>query len=248
MQFDNSQYELARRERGYTVVEAMVAVTLGMLLVSGVFTFMQMGAQTYVSQGAVSQIQDRGRVAFDILTNQIRMAGYQEASLGGDRLANGLIGVEGGTGQPDSLTVNAQSAALTETSAPLIDCVGNEYPGAVGTPSEGITTMTNAFSLVGDQLRCTNGLGETVTLTANVDDFQLLYGVDSTNDGTPEQYFDADSADMATTVTVSVCLILNSDDNMLAINQTYTDCSGTDVQPDDLRARRVINLMIALRN
>ncbi len=237
-----------RAMAGYTVAEAMVAVTLGMLLISGVFTFMSMGAQTYVSQSAVSDIQDRGRVAFDILTSHVRQAGLNESELGGTRLDNALVGIEGEDGDPDSVEINSEAGPAVESSAPLVDCVGNFYPGAPGSPTAGMFTMSNTFALLGDQLRCTNALGEAVTLTSNVDDFQLLYGFDVNNDGVPDQYANADLVDEADAIAVSVCMILSSEDNTVPVTQKYEDCNGEEIKPDDLRARRVINLTINLRN
>ncbi|MCH8175684.1 MAG: PilW family protein [Proteobacteria bacterium] len=248
MQYRHHHIKLAEPSKGFTITEVMISMALGMVLISSLFDFMFVGVQTYSSQTAVSGIQDEGRIVIDIMAAHIRMAGFQETDLSVGPLTDGLAGTEGVGAAADTITLKSQSGPIAEITAPLVDCQGNFYPGAVGSATEGVTTMTNTFSLVGNQLQCTNGLGSTVALGTNVEDFQVLYGVDTTSDGFPNQYLDADNATMTDAVAVAICLILRSDDNAVSVVPVYTNCAGNSVTPTDFRMRRTLQLVINLRN
>ena len=248
MQHINSHNKLARNGKGFTLAEMMIAITLGMVLINTLLNVVLGSVQTYSTQTALSEIQDDGRIVLDIMASQIRMAGYQETVLGGGRLSDGIAGTEGSAGAADTIAVRAQSGLLSEISAPLVDCAGNYYPGAVGSVSEGITTMTNTFAVTANQLRCTNGLGTTVTLANNVEDLQLLYGVHTTSDGLANQYVDANSATMTDVVSVSICLIVRSTDNAVSVVPGYINCAGTSVTATDFRIRKTLNIIVNLRN
>lgn len=248
MQHNSNYNKLARGSEGFTIVELMIAMTLGLVLINALFNFLFVGVQTYSTQAAVSGIQDEGRIVVDIMASHIRMSGFQETDFTTGPLTDGIAGTEGAGTAADTITLKSQSGPITEISAPLVDCLGVYYPGAVGTPTEFVTTMTNTFSLVGNQLRCTNGLGASVPLANNVDDFQLLYGVDTTGNSIPNQYLDADNATMADVMTVSICLIFRSDDNAVSVLPSYTNCAGATVTSTDYRMRRNLHLVVDLRN
>lgn len=248
MQHINSNNKLARRRKGFTLAEMMIAITLGMVLINTLLNVVLGSVQTYSTQTALSEIQDDGRLVLDIMASHIRMAGYQETTLGGGRLTDGIAGTEGTGTAADTIVVRTQSGLLTQISAPLVDCAGNYYPGAVGSVSEGVTTMTNTFTVTANQLRCTNGLGTTVTLANNVEDLQLLYGVDTTSDGEANQYVNASSATMTDAVSVSICLIVRSTDNAVSVVPNYIDCTGTSVTATDFRIRKTLNIIVNLRN
>lgn len=71
-----------RQQAGLSLVELMVAVVLGMLLMLGVTQVFLGSKTTYVSNQELSQIQESGRFALDILTKDIRSADYKGQCLG----------------------------------------------------------------------------------------------------------------------------------------------------------------------
>lgn len=67
---------VCRRQRGLTLVELMVSMTLSLVLMSGVMVIFQGTKQTSQLQGAMAVIQENGRHALHLLVRDLRSAGY----------------------------------------------------------------------------------------------------------------------------------------------------------------------------
>jgi type IV pilus assembly protein PilW len=65
------------RARGFTLVEIMVALTTGLLLAAVIATMFTSNARTYAVTSSVGELQEAGRVAFETLQRDVRMAGFQ---------------------------------------------------------------------------------------------------------------------------------------------------------------------------
>ncbi|MBI2779430.1 MAG: PilW family protein [Gammaproteobacteria bacterium] len=63
-------------QRGLTLVEVMVAITISLILLAGVMQIFLSSRQTYRVQDGLARIQENGRFAMQFLSNDIRMAGY----------------------------------------------------------------------------------------------------------------------------------------------------------------------------
>lgn len=68
--------QATKKQHGFTLVELMVAMTLGLLLLGGVITILTSSHQTYRVNDALARMQENARYAFQILSRDIRMAGY----------------------------------------------------------------------------------------------------------------------------------------------------------------------------
>ena len=69
-------------ERGFTLIEMMIALAIGGIIFAAIttsFTFMR---KTYRVQEEVSDMIENARVAMDIMTREIRMAGYDPQGIG----------------------------------------------------------------------------------------------------------------------------------------------------------------------
>jgi len=64
------------RQSGLSLVELMVAVTIGLVLLTGVLQIYLGSKQTYRIQDALSRLQENGRIAIEMLQRDIRPAGY----------------------------------------------------------------------------------------------------------------------------------------------------------------------------
>jgi len=113
-----------RSSLGFTLVELMIAMLLGLILIGGVVSVFLANKQSYRTNEALSQIQDGSRVAFELLARDIRQAGGTPCG-NTTRVANVLNGATGnwyaGWGQPvfgvtDATTVN--NPALPHAVAP----------------------------------------------------------------------------------------------------------------------------------
>ncbi|MDX1556881.1 MAG: prepilin-type N-terminal cleavage/methylation domain-containing protein, partial [Xanthomonadales bacterium] len=62
--------------RGFTLVEIMVAVTIGLIVLAAVAQIFATSRATYSLEENLARVQENGRFAMEFLTRDIRMAGY----------------------------------------------------------------------------------------------------------------------------------------------------------------------------
>ncbi|MDX1799912.1 MAG: PilW family protein [Marinobacter sp.] len=68
------------RQQGFSLVELMISLVLGLLLSAGVVTVFLSSKKAYQTQDAVSQIQENARFAEEFIARDTRMAGYSGCS------------------------------------------------------------------------------------------------------------------------------------------------------------------------
>ncbi|MGR8950651.1 MAG: PilW family protein [Gammaproteobacteria bacterium] len=66
----------SKRQRGFTIVELMVAATLGLLILAGAISMFVSNKRIYVEQDEMGRLQENARFALDLMIRDIRMAGY----------------------------------------------------------------------------------------------------------------------------------------------------------------------------
>jgi type IV pilus assembly protein PilW len=66
----------AKREQGFTLIELMVAATIGLILIAGVMTLLTTSKRTYSFQQQMARMQENARFAFDFIGHGMRMTGY----------------------------------------------------------------------------------------------------------------------------------------------------------------------------
>lgn len=86
---------IARQPGGFTLVEMLIALALGSLVLLGLFDFLSFQQRAYMVQEWVAEMQQNARAAMDVLTREIRMAGYNPTSITGLG-APGVVIAEGG--------------------------------------------------------------------------------------------------------------------------------------------------------
>jgi type IV pilus assembly protein PilW len=64
------------RQRGLSLIELMIAITLGLVLMTGVIQVFLSSKNVFSTQQAVSRIQETGRLAIEFISRDTRMAGY----------------------------------------------------------------------------------------------------------------------------------------------------------------------------
>lgn len=213
---------LPTRQSGLSLIELMVAITLG-LMITMTLGYILMGSRsTYRTQDASARIQDTGRFALEYIGRQIRSAGRTDIS----PLAS--VGVVSVT-DPIALTSNATQ--LTVQYQDTQDCNGN-----------GVATVTNAISRDGNrQLQCLGNGGATQPFAEEVEELQFRY---TTGNGTWA------ATPTSPVVAVEVCIRVRSSANgVLNATQRIRDCAGAIIaDPGDTRLRRTFTSVFALRN
>ena len=95
------------RQRGFSLVELIVAMVVAVFLLAGLFTVLQGTRNTSTEQTALAQLQDNERFAMSVFTTMIESAGYFP-TLNPDGSPNSL-----GTALPADGTTLAAGQALT---------------------------------------------------------------------------------------------------------------------------------------
>lgn len=70
---------MKQQQSGFTLVELMVAMTIGLLVVAGATQLLISSQQSYRFQTALANMQDNGRFALDTLTRELRQTAYYGA-------------------------------------------------------------------------------------------------------------------------------------------------------------------------
>lgn len=81
---------MATKQQGFTLVELMVAMTIGLILLGGVITILTSSQQVYRVNDALARMQENARYAFQVLSRDIRMAGYFGCAGNGAPVVNTL--------------------------------------------------------------------------------------------------------------------------------------------------------------
>lgn len=131
-------------QRGLSLVELVIGMAIGLVVVSAL-GYIYLGArQSYVMQDNMARVQENGRYALELLSRDIRMAGYMgcpslsyltpnviantppAASFG---LTNTLVGYEAGSGWTNSTSItrvgNSDVILINRASTQGINLTGN---------------------------------------------------------------------------------------------------------------------------
>lgn len=249
---------LLGRQRGFTLVEIMVALVISLFLLAGLIQILTSSRQVYRVQDGLARIQENGRFGMDFITKSVREAGYPAISDKpsvnyGKFDGTAIRGEEGTSGAPDTITLSFDAST---------DCLGNDTL-TVSVPGGSVGRTVNRFFLENNSLKCktfnptdypsTLTLRQTQPLIDNVEDMQILYGIDRSGDQAANQYVNAkavnDNNDWNNVVSVRVCLLVRSvEDNLVNEKLSYQDCNGNSKTPTDRFVRRIFISTINLRN
>lgn len=67
---------MRRTEKGLSLVELMVAITIGLIILVAVSQIFVTSRATYTYEEGMARVQESGRFAIDFITQDVRMAGY----------------------------------------------------------------------------------------------------------------------------------------------------------------------------
>lgn len=225
---------ITQRQRGYTLVELMVSMLIGLILVQGTLMIFNAFNRSVRYQNAVAAQADTGRYAFDRLVRDIRMAGYRDQSWLRPAISDALV-AENVVGAPDAITIRYEAD---------VDCAGNATVG----PD---FLATNRFDVVAGNLRCN---GEIIAM--GIEDFQILLGEDTDDDGATNRVLAPGTAGLDPTRINSLrihLLLVSPEQRIQRTAQTFTyfgnsSGEGTVRTYNDGRRRLELATTLALRN
>ncbi|HEX2830875.1 MAG TPA: PilW family protein [Burkholderiales bacterium] len=254
---------------GFTLVELLIAMTIGLLLTAVIAQVFLGSRKTYATTDDVARMQENMRYVHDALSRNLRMAGYmstpatfpistppyQGVFSAPNPLA--LTGAEGGTATAsDSITVSFQGDIDSTTA----DCLGRRVlPGVMATSTFSIGADPDRPGNI-PSLLCASSLGgaaaETRALVNDVENMQILYGEDTNGDlVNADRYVSASEVtNMDAVVSVRIALLFRTANIAVRSSADPTQYqlhavklpafSGTDAT----RIRRTMSFTVALRN
>ncbi len=86
------------RQRGFSIIELLVAVVLGLFLMAALVEVLLSGKQSYTAADQISRLQENGRISTHMIVTDLKRAGY----MGGNSDIGSILGSEGST----AVTVN----------------------------------------------------------------------------------------------------------------------------------------------
>src|SRR5450631_1945150 len=141
-----SDRHMTQRQRGFTMIELMVALLIGLFLMGGLMTLLQNNRKSFSSQSLLGQLQDSERLAMTMMTGVIQQSGYfPDPTLNSPSSA---LPVSGSFAAGQGLTgTTADTITARYTTAPgdgILNCKGTSNPAASGANA----TYVNQFSIV----------------------------------------------------------------------------------------------------
>lgn len=74
----------AKSSKGFSLVELMISITLGLLIVAATLSIFSSNKQSYRTTENIGRVQESGRTAFELIGNDVREAGGTQCSRGID--------------------------------------------------------------------------------------------------------------------------------------------------------------------
>jgi type IV pilus assembly protein PilW len=184
MQHTN-RHNLRRRSRGFTLVELMIAILIGLFIAAGLVTLVQAMKRTSTSQNGLSQLQDNERMGMSLIANAVQSAGYYPNPLLNTATTFFTVSTTApvfAAGQSMTGSVNTSSALRGDQITLRYTTAGaDNVLNCAGATTATQTTWTATFSIDANQnLQCVLFDGTTTTtvpLVAGVTKLQVLYGV-----------------------------------------------------------------------
>lgn len=217
------------RQRGMGLIEMMVGMTIGLIVLAALGYFFLGSIRANRTHDDISRMQESGRQALEILGTAIRQAGYYPADTTSAFSGTAMTGTNG---TRDSITVQFAAQEGGET-------------GCTGIAVAAGAAVTYAFAVNDSrQLTCQ---GQPVA--DNIEDMQVVYGIDANKDGIIESYKAAPTVDEFPQVAaVRVNLLVRGPSVQAATgSQTYT-FNGAGVTKTDGFLRQVYASTFTVRN
>jgi len=250
---------------GFSMIELMVALTIGLLILVGVVQVFIGNRGNFRSQNGYAVMQESGVYLTEYLSRFIRMAGYRTPPATGSvsgftplstffTVASPYITAASNTGLngSDSLTISYQGSG-NGTGTPdglVVDCLN------AGVDANKLATLTFSISnnrtLQCNSVNATTGTSLTADVLDNVENFQVLMGEDTDSDGIANRFVTPNygGLNLQNVVAVRISAMLTSDDgDSPALNSNSYNLLGTLYTPTpDHRLRLLVTTTIQLRN
>ena len=166
--------------RGFTLVEILIALVIGLFLMVALITVVQANRTVFGNQNKLSQMQDSERMAMTMIADVIQSAGYFPDPTTNTLTTSLTAAAPFAVGQAIEGTYSAAAPGdqiyvryMTAGGDGILNCSGQSNP--VGSPN---TLYVNWFQVLNGQLICTMN-GTQYNLVNGITNMSILYGVKS---------------------------------------------------------------------
>ncbi|MFP3983065.1 MAG: prepilin-type N-terminal cleavage/methylation domain-containing protein [Desulfurivibrionaceae bacterium] len=231
LSYSAKSYSPIADRKGFTLIELLIAMLISGIVISSIYTAFRSQQRNYLAQEQVSEMQQNIRAGISLMTNEIRMAGYDPD----------------GDAESEIVTANNNTLAFTL----VADNDGYDNDGDNSTDEEGElkTIQYDVYDAYGDG---TNDLGRQVgasvsakrAAVSNIDGLEFYYLMaDGSQTTTP-----ADPKDIRA-IEISILARANKKDRTFSNQATYTTASGANWGPyNDNYRRRFHTVTVQCRN
>jgi type IV pilus assembly protein PilW len=234
-----------QQQRGFTMVELMVALLIGLFLMGGLMTLLQNNRKAFSSQSLLGQLQDSERLAMTMMSGVIQQSGYfPDPTLNSPSTSLPAVGTfAAGQGLTGSTTAGSDTIIARYATAPgdgILNCSGTSNPATSGANA----TYSNAFSIAVNggvsQLVCTDKNGTQYPLVNGVTKLQVMYGVSTsaTNPTNVDTYMTAAQVTAATAWNS----VISAKITLTFTNPLYVS-TNVQGQPPTILVQRYITIM-----
>ena len=192
-----------KTQRGLSLVEVLIALTVGIVLLLGVTETFSTMRQTSIATQKLSAVQNQQRLAMYFLHVAVASAGYYPDPV--NTTAATVFPASGSFVASQSLTGLGAGALADSISVRFVARTGGAEQGCSASLVAG-DVYTDTFSVVGGNLQCVEldntavgAVASTVNLIAGVSGMSILYGVDTTTGGSATRYMTASQIAATTT-------------------------------------------------
>lgn len=268
---------LHRKQSGFSLVELMVAMLVGLVIVGSIIEVFASSKKSYQATDDSSLMNDNARYILTVFNNQLRMAGHLfEPLLGRDdslvsqsvTFSNPstsitfdpgtfLFGTATDDGNYDTLLMRFQGSSVK----PLKICGISADTDAIQIVRYSVTTVNYEKGPNTGVLSCLATNGTAQNFGDHIDMFRVLYGIDLDGDNVTDKYVSANKvlpvnstrpvvgSEWQQVVSLKIGLLLRSS-NPIKSNSNSTTYQVLDksVSYSDTFARKVITSTISLRN
>ncbi|MHA6495299.1 PilW family protein [Pseudomonas borbori] len=263
-----------RQQKGFSIIELLVAMAIGLILLLGVSQVFLSSRQTFATNDAMSKLQENGRFALEFIASTARQAGYlspgstesrpfpvEPINCGKGSSASNPCTVNGAAGASDRVSFSAEPAILIDGN--LRDCAGGIVPvnkivinsyfiipadGDNPQPSLGCSSYNRSDS---------TWIVQNQRLIDGVESLQVLYGVASNADPlSVGSFISADKVELQNkwkdVIAVRIAVLANSIDAVTPAppQRGYYLLDAPPIMPaaNDLRSRQIFTTTIQLKN
>jgi type IV pilus assembly protein PilW len=235
-----------RLQRGMSLIELMVSVTISLVVMIALLQVMLASMRVDNSSSNVARMQESGRNALDLMGRVIRQAGARanvDVAFVGvtvNSVAGAPVYGVDNSSTPDTIRLQFEAQAGD------LDCASNAAAaGAIMNFSFAVDTTVTPPTLT-----CTDTAGNSTVVANNIEDMQIIYGLDAARDGSIDLYKPNPTAtEFRQAAAVRVFLVVRgpSVDGAANKTQTYT-LNGTQVTKTDGFLRQVYSATFTVRN